>query len=101
METPAVPTSLLVHDGELADVCALMGQLGLEFTERRGSPKPEDEARGWDLVVSTPRRLLELEVMASFPDNCKMDVGSGGFGGAAGSCQQSSQPGVMCLSIGS
>ena len=46
-------------------------------------------------------RLLELEVMASFPDNCKMDVGSGGFGGAAGSCQQSSQPNVMCLSIGS
>jgi hypothetical protein len=62
LETPAIPTSLLVHDGELADVCALMGQLGLEFTERRGSPRPEDEARSWDLVVSTPRRLLELEV---------------------------------------
>jgi hypothetical protein len=46
-------------------------------------------------------RVLELEVMASFPDNCKMDVGSGGFGGAAGSCQQSSQPNVMCLSMGS
>ncbi|MBW1685974.1 MAG: PilZ domain-containing protein [Deltaproteobacteria bacterium] len=58
-------TSLLLHDGELADVCALMGQLGLEFTERRGSPKPEDEARGWDLVVSTPRRLLELDVGAT------------------------------------
>jgi len=42
-----------------------MGQLGLEFTERRGSPKPEDEARGWDLVVSTPRHLLELEVGVS------------------------------------
>ena len=46
-------------------------------------------------------RLIELDVMSRFPDNCKMDVGSGGFGGAAGSCQQSSQPGVMCLSIGS
>jgi hypothetical protein len=65
LETPAIPTSLLVHDGELADVCALMGQLGLEFTERRGPPKPEDEARSWDLVVSTPRRLLGLEVGAT------------------------------------
>jgi hypothetical protein len=65
LETPATPTSLLVHDGELADVCELMGRLGLEFSERRGSPKPEDEARSWDLVVSTPRRLLELEVGAT------------------------------------
>jgi hypothetical protein len=65
VEKPAILTSLLLHDGELADVCALMGQLGLEFTERRGSPKPEDETRGWDLVVSTPRRLLELEVGAT------------------------------------
>jgi hypothetical protein len=46
-------------------------------------------------------RLVELDVMASFPDNCKMDVGTGGFGGAAGSCQQSSQPTVMCMNIGS
>ena len=46
-------------------------------------------------------RLVELDVMASFPDNCKMDTGSGGFGGAAGSCQQSSQPTVMCMNIGS
>lgn len=46
-------------------------------------------------------RLIELDVMASFPDNCKMDTGSGGFGGAAGSCQQSSQPTVMCMAIGS
>jgi len=46
-------------------------------------------------------RLIELDVMASFPDNCKMDVGTGGFGGAAGSCQQSSQPTVMCMNIGS
>jgi len=65
VEKPAIPTSLLLHDGELADICALMGQLGLEFTERRGSPQPEDEVRSWDLIVSTPRRLLELEVGAT------------------------------------
>jgi hypothetical protein len=46
-------------------------------------------------------RVVELDVMASFPDNCKMDTGTGGFGGASGTCQQSSQPTVMCLNIGS
>ncbi len=30
-------------------------------------------------------RLVELDVMASFPDNCKTDmVGAGGFGGSVG-----------------
>lgn len=46
-------------------------------------------------------RVVELDVMASFPDNCKMDTGSGGFGGVAGTCAQSSQPTVMCMNIGS
>ncbi len=47
-------------------------------------------------------RLVELDVMASFPDNCKTDmVGAGGFGGSVGSCQQSSTPTVMCMNIGS
>ena len=46
-------------------------------------------------------RLVELDVMASFPDNCKMDTGTGGFGGVSGTCQSSSQPTVMCLTIGS
>ena len=46
-------------------------------------------------------RMVELDVMASFPDNCKMSVGTGGFGGAIGSCAQSSQPTVMCMNIGS
>ena len=64
----------------------------------RSEVRPAKERRTYE---PPSIRLLELEVMASFPDNCKMDVGSGGFGGAAGSCQQSSQPGVMCLSIGS
>lgn len=45
--------------------------------------------------------MVELDVMASFPDNCKMSVGTGGFGGAIGSCAQSSQPTVMCMNIGS
>jgi len=74
VEKLAIPTSLLLHDGELADICTLMGQLGLEFTERRGSPKPEDEVRGWDLVVSTPRRLLELEVGVAGPEPVRIAI---------------------------
>lgn len=46
-------------------------------------------------------RVVELDVMASFPDNCKMDTGAGGFGGVSGTCAQSSQPTVMCMNIGS
>jgi hypothetical protein len=53
--------TLLLHDGELADVCQLLGSLGLEFHERRGSPSREDARRAFDLVISTPKRLLELE----------------------------------------
>jgi hypothetical protein len=46
-------------------------------------------------------RVVELDVMASFPDNCKMSTGTGGFGGVTGTCEQSSQPTVMCMNIGS
>jgi hypothetical protein len=46
-------------------------------------------------------RLVELEVMASFPQNCKMDVGVGGFGGAAGPCVESGRPRVWCMQSGS
>lgn len=46
-------------------------------------------------------RLVELDVMASFPQNCKMDVGAGGFGGAAGPCVESTRPRVWCMQSGS
>jgi len=46
-------------------------------------------------------RVVELDVMASFPDNCKTDMSGSGFGGAAGTCEQSSQPTVMCMTLGS
>lgn len=60
------------------------------------------DGQGGRQRYEAPRiRLVELDVMASFPDNCKMDVGAGGFGGSLGSCQQSSTPTVMCMNIGS
>jgi len=62
----------------------------------------DDTRRGRRRAYEAPAvRMVELDVMASFPDNCKMSVGTGGFGGAIGSCGQSSQPTVMCMNIGS
>ena len=60
-----------------------------------------DDRRNRQAYSRPEIRVVELDVMASFPENCKMDTGTGGFGGVSGTCQQSSQPGVMCLNIGS
>ncbi len=61
MQETSTPVSLLLHDGELRDIRELMEELGLRFRERRGSASHEDRTRSWDLVVGTPRRLLELD----------------------------------------
>ena len=60
--------------------------------QRKGGRRPYERPR---------LRLVELDVMASFPDNCKTQQSGSGFGGAAGSCEASSQPTVMCMTIGS
>jgi hypothetical protein len=60
VETSSLPESLVLHDGELGDVCALLKRLGLLFSERRGGPRQEDATQRWDLVVATPRRMLEF-----------------------------------------
>jgi hypothetical protein len=54
------PVILLVHDGELADVCALLGRLGAAVEERRGPPTREDAEGAPALVVATPKRMLEF-----------------------------------------
>jgi len=59
------PAALVIHDGELDDVCALLEHLGTPFAERCGASTPEDEARAWEIVLSTPRRLLEFDPGAS------------------------------------
>ena len=64
METPSLPESLVLHDGELRDVCALLKRLGLFFSERCGVSGQEDAAQRWDLVVATPRRMLEFRPTA-------------------------------------
>jgi len=61
-ESAPAPQTLLVHDGELADVRTLLGELGTPFTERRGALCPEDRDTAWDLVIGTPARILRLHL---------------------------------------
>lgn len=65
METPSLPETLVLHDGELGDVCALLERLGLYFRQRCGGAKPEDAEQRWDLIAATPRRLLEFRPTAA------------------------------------
>jgi hypothetical protein len=60
MNTPANPATLLVHDGELADIRELLGELCPDFVERRGELKAEDHETPWHLVVATPRWMLKM-----------------------------------------
>ena len=61
-QSSSSPRSLVLHDGELTDVCALIAKLGVDHTEHRGRPEGEFAKIAWDLVVATPKRLLEVEL---------------------------------------
>jgi hypothetical protein len=54
------PSILLLHDGDLADVAALLRELGASITERCGGAAAEDAEQSWRLVVASARRALEL-----------------------------------------
>jgi len=54
------PATLLLHDGELADVRALLEELGAPFEERPGRPSPTDRPSDFELVIATPKRILDL-----------------------------------------
>lgn len=64
MQAPSLPESLVLHDGELSDVCALLDRLGLLFSQRRGGARGDDAAQRWDLVIATPRHMLEFRPTA-------------------------------------
>lgn len=44
---------------------------------------------------------LELDIMVSVPNNCKLATDNTNGLGAPGACTQSSQPGVACMNVGS
>jgi hypothetical protein len=54
------PRALLLHDGELADVRGLLGELGVEVFEAR-RPDGADLAQAWDVLVTTPRLVPPFE----------------------------------------
>jgi hypothetical protein len=65
---PNSPLTLLLHDGELADVGRLLASLGRSFVERRGDLRAGDGERPWELVIGTPRRLLDRDWLELNPD---------------------------------
>jgi hypothetical protein len=65
-QAPAAhPRSLLIHDGELADVRWLLVSLGIPFVERVGAECPADRAHPWELVIASAKRILELNLPTS------------------------------------
>jgi len=52
------PSILLLHDGELAPLAAVIESLG--GIDRRGNPTEPDRTRVWDVVVASASRMLEL-----------------------------------------
>jgi len=52
------PSVLLLHDGELAPLAAVIGTLG--GIDRRGNPNELDRARAWDVIIASASRMLEL-----------------------------------------
>ena len=66
-ETSPRPAILLVHDGELADVRALLVALALPFADRRNGLASGDLEQRWGLVLVTPRRLALLRFNGRAP----------------------------------
>ncbi len=52
------PSVLLLHDGELADLAAVIEPLG--GIDRRGNPTQSDRTKVWDIVIASADRMLEL-----------------------------------------
>ena len=69
---------LVSHDGELADVCALLRERGREFAERVGPLPLAELTRGFDLVVATPARALRLGHVLARPETRSIVVAESG-----------------------
>jgi len=71
----STPSALLLHDGELTDVGALMGRMQLRVVDRRGAPNFRDRKTDWLIVVGTPSRIVELGPMESGPPRVAIHEG--------------------------
>jgi hypothetical protein len=52
------PSVLMLHDGELDTLTAVIESLG--GVDRRGNPSDLDRAQAWDVIVASAGRMLEL-----------------------------------------
>ena len=52
----------MIHDGDLADVRALLVSLRIPFVERLGAETAEDRNCRWDLVIASAKRILDLQI---------------------------------------
>ena len=53
------PSVLMLHDGELDTLTAVIESLG--GVDRRGNPSDLDRAQAWDVIVASAGRMLELD----------------------------------------
>jgi hypothetical protein len=54
------PVTLLLHDGELADVRQLLDELGISFVECIGDPTDTLKRNQWNIVIANPKRISGL-----------------------------------------
>jgi len=59
-ESPERARVLVLHRGELRDVCALLLELGVVYEERPNTVQAGSDGDAWRLVIATPQRVLEL-----------------------------------------
>ncbi len=56
------PIILLLHDGELVDVRAMLDEIGATYVEWIGSPDTSYEQTAWDAVISTDAQMMNLDI---------------------------------------
>jgi hypothetical protein len=59
------PSVLLHHDGELSDIARLLEELGTHTCERLGPVVEEPGQDVFDVVIATPRRILQMAASSS------------------------------------
>ncbi len=62
---------LLLHDGELADLRALVDKLGAQVVEAHGDGSGDPD---FDVVLATPRRLRDISRSSARPDAVRIAV---------------------------
>ncbi len=73
------PRALVLHRHELRDVCEALERLGVDAEQRSTVERPGPDAGPWQLVVSTPQRLLELHATSPMAPSTTLIAVCDGF----------------------